>query len=67
MPSTLLSFFFLIIVSTMKQLGVKERTWFLGWMQFLGDLDKLLNLFETLFLHLEKEKILSTPTSYFKD
>lgn len=69
MPSTLLSFFFfffLIIVSTMKQLGVKERTWFLGWMQFLGDLDKLLNLFETLFLHLEK-KILSTPTSYFKD
>lgn len=51
----------------MKQLGVKERPWFLGWMQFLDDLDKLLNLFETLFLHLEKEKILSTLTSYFKD
>ena len=51
----------------MKQLGVEERTWFWAWKKFWGDLDKLFNLFETLFLHLEKEKILSTPTRYFKD
>ena len=44
----------------MKQLGVKERPWFLGWMQFLDDLDKLLNLFETVSSSRKGEDIIYT-------